>query len=338
MASLSPASSNAFEIAFDADDAGKRLDKALAEKLPEFSRGRLQGLIAAGEVMLNGAVTRDGAHKIRGGEHISLVLPPPLAANPVAQRIPLAILYEDDDLIVLDKAAGMVVHPSAGHETGTLVNALLGHCGARLSGINGVLRPGIVHRLDKDTSGVMVVAKSDRAHRGLAGQFADHGRTGPLEREYRAIIWGQLPRQHGVIETGIARSNQNREKMVVSNAARARSAITHYRLEEEAAFGGAVVASRIACQLETGRTHQIRVHLSHLGNPLLGDPLYGTGFRSKEKLLPEAARLALARLARQTLHARQLAFAHPVSGAVMRFETAPPADFTALEAALFSVL
>ncbi|MGL5447713.1 MAG: RluA family pseudouridine synthase, partial [Rhabdaerophilum sp.] len=247
----------------------------------------------------------------------------------------LTILHEDADLIVLDKAAGMVVHPSAGHETGTLVNALLAHCGASLSGINGVLRPGIVHRLDKDTSGVMVVAKSDRAHRGLAEQFADHGRTGPLDRAYRALSWGAFERKSGTVDAAITRSRQNREKMIVSRAEEARFAITHYQVLAESAGEARVRVSLVSCRLETGRTHQIRVHLGHLGHPLLGDALYGSGFKTREPLLEPKARAALIALDRQALHAEMLAFAHPVTGKEMRFETKPPADFAGLERALF---
>lgn len=325
----------AHRLALSPADAGKRLDKVLAEYLPEYSRGRLQALIGEGVVVVNGAAEVNSARKMRGGEDITLALPDPVAASPVAQDLPLSIVHEDADLIVINKAAGMVVHPSNGHETGTLVNALLGHCGASLSGINGVLRPGIVHRLDKDTSGLLVVAKSDRAHKHLAAQFADHGRTGPLERQYRAIVWGQLPRKTGTIEGAIARSTQNREKMVVSRAERARFAITHYEVLEEAMAEGQVLASLIACRLETGRTHQIRVHLAHIGHPLLGDSLYGSGFRTKEKQLPAKAQAALVKLNRQALHAETLAFEHPLGGAFMEFEAAPPKDFAQLEKALF---
>lgn len=324
-----------YSLIFAPEDAGKRLDRALAEYFPEFSRARLQGLIAEGQIAVDGKPESSASRKLRGGENVSLLLPDPVAATPVAQNIPLNILHEDAHLIVIDKPAGLVVHPSHGHETGTLVNALLGHCGDTLSGINGVLRPGIVHRLDKDTSGVIIVSKTDRAHKSLAAQFADHGRTGALERQYRAIVWGKLPRPHGTIEAGIARSNQNRERMVVSSAERARFAITHYEVLSEMEAAGTILASLIACRLETGRTHQIRVHLSHIGHPLLGDPLYGAGFRTKERHLPEAAGAALAALRRQALHAQMLTFEHPASGDVMTFETEPPDDFMALEAALF---
>jgi len=325
------------EFRFEPCDAGKRLDKALAERLDGFSRGRIQQMIADSRVQLNGTIEINAAKKLAGNEAVILDEPPPVAATPVPQAIPLNILHEDAHLIVIDKPAGLVVHPSAGHETGTLVNALLAHCGDSLSGINGVLRPGIVHRLDKDTSGVMVVAKSDRAHKGLAEQFADHGRTGPLDRAYRAISWGAFERKSGTVDAAITRSRQNREKMVVSRAEEARFAITHYQVLDESEGEGEAkaVASLVSCRLETGRTHQIRVHLAHIGHPLLGDPLYGSGFRTREPHLPPEARSALASLARQALHAELLAFEHPVTGEEMLFETAPPADFVALETALF---
>jgi len=316
------------------EDAGQRLDKMLAQRLPEFSRARLQTLIADGHVKIDGVAERSASRKLKGAETISVVLPPPEPASPPGETIPLDIAYEDEDLVVVNKPAGMVVHPSNGHERGTLVNALIHHCGASLSGINGVLRPGIVHRLDKDTSGLLVVAKNDRAHRGLAEQFADHGRTGPLERRYCAIVWGQLPRRNGTIEAGIARSSVNREKMVVSKAERARFAITHYEVLEEFAHEGAIRASLIACRLETGRTHQIRVHLAHIGHPLLGDSLYGSGFRTREKFLPESAQTALRDMDRQALHAELLAFEHPRTGEPLEFTVEPPADFAHLHESL----
>jgi 23S rRNA pseudouridine1911/1915/1917 synthase len=247
--------------------------------------------------------------------------------------MPLSIAYEDDDLIVVDKPAGLVVHPAAGNPDGTLVNALIAHCGVSLSGIGGVMRPGIVHRLDKDTSGLMVVAKSDRAHRGLAAQFADHGRSGPLRRAYLALVWGVTPARVS-IETGYERSSRNREKMSVAPLGRGRRAATHVLLLESLPPGKDAVASLVECRLETGRTHQIRVHLAHLGHPLLGDSLYGGGFRTKAALLSETAREALGRLGRQALHAAELGFAHPVTGAELLFKSPLPADLQALAAAL----
>jgi 23S rRNA pseudouridine1911/1915/1917 synthase len=315
-------------------DRGKRLDKALAERLPDFSRVRLQGLIGEGLVLVDDVVERGASRKLKGGERVVIDLPPPLPPGPKGEVIPLAIAYEDADLVVLDKPAGMVVHPSNGHETGTLVHALIAHCGESLSGINGVLRPGIVHRLDKDTSGLLVVAKNDRAHRKLAAQFADHGRTGPLERRYLAIVWGEMPRKTGTIDAGIVRSTANRERMAVSKAERARFAITHYEVLEDFAHEGQIRASLIACRLETGRTHQIRVHLAHIGHPLLGDALYGSGYRTREKFLSAAAQTALAVLGRQALHAELLAFEHPRTGDHLEFIAEPPADFAGLHAAL----
>lgn len=320
------------EFFLKTDDAGKRLDRALADHLPEFSRMRLQTLIEEGHVLVDGQAQTASSRKMRGGEVIRLSLPPLLPATPQAEALPLTITYEDDDLIVVDKAAGMVVHPSNGHDRGTLVHALLAHCGESLSGMNGVMRPGIVHRLDKDTSGLLVVAKHDNAHRHLAAQFADHGRTGALERQYRALVWGEMPRAFGTVDAAITRSTHNREKMVISRAERARFAITHYAVEAVYAKkeGADALVSEITCQLETGRTHQIRVHMAHLSHPLLGDPLYGSGFRTRENLLPITARDALQAMNRQALHAELLAFEHPRSGEILRFTSNIPPDFHAL--------
>jgi 23S rRNA pseudouridine1911/1915/1917 synthase len=321
-------------LSVDASAAGKRLDKALVELLPEMSRARLQGLIEDGRLEVGGKVETGASRRLKGGESLTLKLPPPVPASPIGEDIVLEVTYEDEELIIINKPAGMVVHPSNGHERGTLVNALIAHCGASLSGINGVLRPGIVHRLDKDTSGLLVVAKNDRAHKKLAEQFADHGRTGPLQRRYIAIVWGEPPRNTGTIEAGIARSNTNRERMVVSNAERARFAITHYEVLERFVHNDKVVASLIACELETGRTHQIRVHLTHIGHPLLGDALYGQGFKTREAQLSEAARVALHALNRQALHAQTLVIEHPRTQEEIGFEVEPPADFVALHEAL----
>lgn len=319
------------EFIFPHQCAGKRLDRALADHFPEFSRVRLQALIAEGCVELDGRPETSSSRKLRGGEAVRITLPPLQPATPVAEDIPLTIVHEDDDVVVVDKAAGMVVHPSNGHDRGTLVHALLAHCGDSLSGINGVMRPGIVHRLDKDTSGLLVVAKHDRAHRHLAAQFADHGRTGALERQYRAIVWGDMPRANGTIDAAITRSTQNREKMIVSRAERARFAITHYAVEAAfAAPAGGVIASEITCQLETGRTHQIRVHMAHIGHPLLGDGLYGSGFRTREAHLPPLVLGALRALNRQALHAELLVFEHPRTREILRFNSNPPPDFQAL--------
>ena len=316
------------------DEAGTRLDKILAlyaarEDLA-LSRTRLQELVAGGFVRLDGAVAANPSLKLKAGMRILFEVPPPLDATPEPEDIPLAIVFEDDDLIVLDKPAGLVVHPAPGHPRGTLVNALLFHCGTSLSGIGGIRRPGIVHRLDKDTAGLMVAAKSERAHRGLAETFADHGRSGSLVREYLAVGWGMPDRRHGTVEAAIGRHAHHRDRMAVVPEAKGRHAVTHWVLEE--AFGA--VAAVLRCRLETGRTHQIRVHMAHLGHPLLGDPVYGAGFRTKVSTLDDAARGALDALGRQALHAATLGFAHPVTGEDLLFESALPADLDALVEAL----
>ena len=247
--------------------------------------------------------------------------------------IPLAVVYEDDALIVIDKPRGLVVHPAAGNQTGTLVNALIAHCGASLSGIGGVKRPGIVHRLDKDTTGLMVVAKNDRAHQALAAQFADHGRTGPFERGYLAFVWGAPGRPRGTIDKPIDRHPRARDRMAVRPDGR--EAVTHWEvLETYPGIDSKPVASLLACRLETGRTHQIRVHLAHIGHPLMGDTVYGPGFKTKAALLPPAAAEALAALGRQALHAYLLAIAHPVSGQPLEFQSELPADLARLRHSL----
>ncbi|AMJ63759.1 RluA family pseudouridine synthase [Bosea sp. PAMC 26642] len=323
-----------------AEEAGQRLDKALALLATDISRARLQQVVKDGGVSLNGAVFTDGSRKVVEGDELALIMPAAKPADPVGQDIPLTVVYEDEHLIVIDKPAGLVVHPAGGHEDGTLVNALIAHCGDSLSGIGGVRRPGIVHRLDKDTSGLLVVAKNDRAHQKLAKQFADHGRTGPLQRAYLAIVWSFPRRPHGTITTQIERSNKNREKMMVVGEDRGREAITHFTVIERyppLLKGGEeteALASLIECRLETGRTHQIRVHMSHLGHPLLGDQLYGSGFATKASRLPEAARDALTALGRQALHAAVLGFEHPVTGEEMLFESEPPVEFANLQVAL----
>lgn len=319
----------------DTGQAGCRLDRGLALLWPEHSRSRLKALIIDRAVTVNGAVVADPSLKLKPGDSIGLSLPAPVAAAPQPEAIPLVIVHEDEDLVVLDKPSGLVVHPSAGHERGTLVNALLHHCGTSLSGINGVLRPGIVHRLDKDTSGLLVVAKTDAAHKALSEQFADHGRTGALERLYLAICWGIPTRPHGSIDAAIARSSVNREKMAIVAEEKGRFAITHYTVRGRfAGVDGKPVAALLDCALETGRTHQIRLHMAHIGHPLLGDEVYGSGFRTKASLLPAKARAALEKLGRQALHAAVLGFEHPRTGEFMRFESAPPPDLARLITAL----
>ncbi|MBN8916578.1 MAG: RluA family pseudouridine synthase [Rhizobiales bacterium] len=319
-------------LAVAPEDAGQRLDRVLARLAPELSRTRIQRLVAEGQVSIGGGVVGDAAARVNAGEVYTLTLPPPEPAEPVAEDLPLTIAFEDDHLIVIDKPAGLVVHPAPGHASGTLVNALLHHCGDSLSGIGGVRRPGIVHRIDKDTSGLLVVAKSDAAHKGLAAQFADHGRTGPLERAYLAFVWG-VPEPKGRVDAPIDRHPTHRQKMAVRGSGR--HAVTHWEvLETFVGKTGAEVASLIECRLETGRTHQIRVHMAHAGHPLLGDEVYGQGFRTKVSLLPDEARACLAALGRQALHAARLGFAHPVTGPELSFESELPQDLAALEAAL----
>ena len=309
-----------------------RLDKALVSAFPDVSRARFQALIAEGAVSVEGATVTEARHKVKPGNQLRVVLPEAAPALPQAEAMALSIVYEDKDLIVIDKPAGLVVHPGAGNETGTLVNALIAHCGDSLSGIGGVRRPGIVHRLDKDTSGLLVVAKNDKAHHGLSEQFAAHGRDGRLVRSYLAMVWGVPERRQGTISAAIDRSTANRQKMAVSRGANAREAVTHYELLET--LGQPPVASLIRCVLETGRTHQIRVHLAHIGHPLLGDGVYGAGFRTSAKKLSDAAREALNALNRQALHATSLGFEHPRTGVPMHFDSPAPEDFGKLLASL----
>lgn len=302
---------------------GGRLDKVLADLVGELSRGRIQALMAAGLIRREGRPVTDASAKAQVGTY-EISIPPPVAAEPLPEAIPLTVLYEDAHLIVIDKPPGMAAHPGPGTESGTLVNALLYHCGDSLSGIGGVLRPGIVHRLDKDTSGVMVAAKSDAAHAGLSALFATHD----IERAYIAFTRGAPSPAKGTIQTQIGRSPHDRKKMAVLKSG-GREAITHYTVEQP--WGGAKpVAARVRCVLETGRTHQIRVHLASKGAPCLGDPVYGSGapVNAVRALIEEAG------LARQALHAAVLGFVHPVTGEPLRFETPLPADMAALEAGL----
>lgn len=314
---------------------GQRIDRVLAAAVPQFSRSRLQGLIKDGQVTLGGITVTDPGTKVRSGQVIAVDLPPPVAADPQGEEIPLTVVFEDRHIIVIDKPAGMVVHPAAGHGGGTLVNALIGHCGESLSGIGGVKRPGIVHRLDKDTSGLLVAAKSDVAHAGLSEQFAAHGADGRLQRAYLALVWGVAPRTKGVVDAALSRSTQNRVKIAVVPEGAGRHAVTHYEvLEVFADTEGLPVASLVRLVLETGRTHQIRVHMAHIGHPLLGDPVYGRGFQTRAARLAEPARAALECLGRQALHAAELGFAHPVSGKALMFQSDVPADFAGLLDAL----
>jgi 23S rRNA pseudouridine1911/1915/1917 synthase len=315
-------------VAADAD-AGDRLDRLLAARIADLSRTRVKSLILAGEVSIGGRTIRDPGHRVNANETVAIVIPEPEPAVPQGEAIALDIVYEDDEIIVIDKPKGLVVHPAAGHASGTLVNALIAHCGASLSGIGGVRRPGIVHRLDKDTTGLMVVAKTDRAHASLTRQFADHGRTGAMRRGYLAFVWGAPDRPRGTIDKPIGRHPHARDKMAVR--ADGREAVTHWqKLETFAGADGKPVASLLACELETGRTHQIRVHLAHIGHPLMADAVYGPGFKTKAARLPKPAADSLAALGRQALHAYLLAIEHPTTGEVLEFRTELPADLACL--------
>jgi 23S rRNA pseudouridine1911/1915/1917 synthase len=330
------------------DEAGGRLDRVLAAHVVELSRTRLKALIEAGSVAVDGRTIRDPGHRVNSGAAIVVDVPEAAPAKPAAEAIPLNVVYEDDDIIVIDKPKGLVVHPAAGHWTGTLVNALVAHCGASLSGIGGERRPGIVHRLDKDTTGLMVVAKSDRAHKALAAQFAGHGRDGgPFERGYLAFVWGAPDRPRGTINRPIDRHKVARDRMAIREGGR--EAVTHWQVLEryggqkggarrsEGSRPGEPVASFLACRLETGRTHQIRVHLASIGHPLVGDDVYGPGFRTKSALLPPPARAVLEALGRQALHAHILAVEHPTTGEILRFRSELPPDLGRLRDMLAAI-
>jgi 23S rRNA pseudouridine1911/1915/1917 synthase len=317
------------EIEVTLVDPAGRLDRALADALPAFSRARLQALMGEGAISRDGATVTDPSARAAPGVY-RLVVPAARPPEPTAEDLGLVVLFEDEHLIVIDKPAGMSAHPAPGSPSGTLVNALIHHCGASLSGIGGVARPGIVHRLDKNTSGVMVAAKTDAAHRGLSRLFAAHD----IERLYIALTRGAPSPPQGTIASRLGRSPGDRKKMAVLRSG-GRDAITHY--EVQAVFGppekllaDKPLAARVACRLETGRTHQIRVHLAHKGSPCLGDPAYGAGPPAP----PVRAAMAAAGLARQALHAAVLGFQHPVTGVFLRLETEPPADMAALEIAL----
>ena len=307
------------EIALDASHAGWRLDRALADALPSLSRERLKVLTKAGALTRGGKAVRDPAIKVKGDERYTLALPEPEPAHNEPQEIPLPIVYEDEHLLVVDKPAGLVVHPAAGNRDGTLVNALLHHCGGSLSGIGGVARPGIVHRIDKDTSGLLVVAKHDKAHEGLARQFAAHS----IDRRYLAIVSG-LPRQaEGTVDAPLARSPQNRKKIAIVAANKGKRAVTHWKRLELLSD-----AALVECRLETGRTHQVRVHMASIGHPLVGDPVYGRGKSVHRKLLNQLD------FKRQALHAAHLGFIHPVTKGRLSFDSALPSDMQELFTAL----
>jgi len=299
--------------------AGWRLDRALAASIPTLSRERLKTLIRTGAVETAGAVLRDPATKVRGNEDLRVAVPEPTPAHNVPQDIPLRVVFEDEHLLVVDKPAGLVVHPAAGNPDGTLVNALLHHCGGSLSGIGGVARPGIVHRIDKDTSGLLVVAKTDVAHEGLARQFAAH----TIERRYLAIVTGIPKASEGKVDAPLARSATNRKKIAIVDGGRGKRAVTHWRrltVLKDAAL--------VECRLETGRTHQVRVHMASLGHPLVGDPVYGRSGKTHGSLLKELG------FHRQALHAAELGFIHPVTKSRLSFASAMPADMQELFNAL----
>ncbi len=295
-------------------DGGQRLDKALAEA-SGLSRERIKALLGEGRVLLDGKLASQASLKPAAGARYEIRVPAAIPAEAAAQDIPLSIVFEDEHLIVVDKPAGLVVHPAAGNLDGTLVNALLHHCKGQLSGIGGVARPGIVHRIDKDTSGLLGVAKTDKAHEGLARQFADHS----IERAYLALVAGHPAPPAGTVRGAIARSSTNRKKMALVADGRGKHAVTHYRTLEM--FDGAAL---VECRLETGRTHQVRVHMASIGHALLGDPVYG---RTPSRLRPLLSGL---HFARQALHAAVLGFLHPVSGEKLRFESTLPADMEGL--------
>jgi 23S rRNA pseudouridine1911/1915/1917 synthase len=330
------------------DQGGERLDRLLARHVADLSRSRIKTLIEAGSVQVDGHTVRDPSHRVNSTALIKVDVPAALPARPGPEPIPLKVIYEDADIIVIDKPAGLVVHPAAGNWTGTLVNALVAHCGDSLSGVGGERRPGIVHRLDKDTTGLMVVAKNDRAHAALAAQFADHGHNDTaFERRYLAFVWGAPDRPHGTIAQPIDRDPRARDRMAVREGGR--EAVTHWQVLErypalkrpavkasakaKAASPG-FVASLVAARLETGRTHQIRVHLASIGHPLLGDPVYGSGFRTKAALLSQAGQETLAALGRQALHAHILSINHPLTGEILKFRSELPPDLARLHDAL----
>jgi 23S rRNA pseudouridine1911/1915/1917 synthase len=310
------------------DQQSKRVDQFIVEELPSFSRTKIAKLVKEGALLINGKAVTDNSKKVTSGDEIELLVPEAVATDIKPQKIPLDIVYEDDDLLVINKPIGMVVHPGAGNPDGTLVNALLHHCKGNLSGINGELRPGIVHRIDKDTSGLLVVAKNDMAHNNLAKQFEEHS----IQRTYLAFVWGMMKPIHGRIETFIGRSKYNRQKMS-ADVASGKDAITNYKTLE--IFKGKNIPdiSLIECKLETGRTHQIRVHLAHKKNPILGDQMYGSKMRKIRDIDP-ALQHIIEKINFQALHAQSLGFIHPTTGEELFFTTELPQDLLNLQKVL----
>ncbi|MDA5193004.1 RluA family pseudouridine synthase [Govanella unica] len=313
-----------FDLETLPEDAGQRLDRVLAARLTSLSRSRIQDLIATGQVLIDGTAAASTSLKIKAGQRVTLHVPPPVDPLPRGQDIPLEIVYEDAHLMVINKPAGLVVHPAPGSLESTLVNALIHHCGEHLSGIGGPLRPGIVHRIDKDTSGLMVVAKTDEAHLGLAEQFARHD----LDRVYHAIVWGAPMPPSGRVEGAIGRHPSNRQKMAIVKSG-GKHAVTHYRTLRRFGPQEKPVAALVECRLETGRTHQIRVHMTHLGHPLLGDSTYGRLTRHVRGLSAEL-KAELQNFPRQALHATVIGFVHPATGETLKFETGYPSDISCL--------
>lgn len=313
--SLLVGGSHTIEVKLEPAHAGWRLDRALAATVPMLSRERLKALIRGGALTSGDAAVRDPSVKVRGGEHFQLKVPEPEPAHNEAQDIPLTIVFEDPHLLVVDKPAGLVVHPAAGNRDGTLVNALLHHCGGSLSGIGGVARPGIVHRIDKDTSGLLLVAKTDVAHEGLARQFAAHS----IDRRYLAIVSGVPKASHGIVDATLARSATNRKKIAIVEDGRGKRAVTHWKRLDILSD-----AALVECSLETGRTHQVRVHMASIGHPLLGDPVYGASGRGSRDLLKRLE------FQRQALHATSLGFTHPVTKHRLSFSSGMPADMQEL--------
>ncbi|WP_169569924.1 RluA family pseudouridine synthase [Sneathiella limimaris] len=319
-----PSPEGTHQVEVSENDAGERLDRFLAEKLGGLSRNRIKPLVKEGQASLNDEVIIDPSRRVKPGEIWQITVPPAVDPDPKPQDIPLDIVFEDEHLIVVNKPARMVVHPAAGNWSGTLVNALLFHCGDSLSGIGGVKRPGIVHRIDKETSGLMVVAKTDAAHQGLASLFEAHD----IERTYKAIVWGRLYPSSGTIEGNIGRDPHNRKRMaIVTNGGK--PAVTHYKVEEN--FDD--IASLVTCNLETGRTHQIRVHMAHVGHPLVGDPVYSRSKPSRTQHLPDARHNVIRKFPRQALHAQTLGFVHPITHENLKFEAEFPRDIMKLLAA-----
>ncbi|MDP9086409.1 MAG: RluA family pseudouridine synthase [Pseudomonadota bacterium] len=308
-----------FSVSLDAGQAGWRLDRALAVQMPTLSRERLKVLVKSGALEGISGLVRDPATKVKGSERFTLAVPEPSQAHNEAQDIPLRIVFEDEHLLVVDKPAGLVVHPAAGNIDGTLVNALLHHCKDSLSGIGGVARPGIVHRIDKDTSGLLLIAKTDVTHVALARQFADHS----IERRYLAIVNGLPKASEGTIDANLARSSVNRKKIAIVDASRGKRAVTHWKRLTPLRD-----AALIECRLETGRTHQVRVHMASIAHPLLGDPVYGGNAKAHRALLRDLD------FERQALHAARIGFIHPVSKARLSFDSALPLDMQELFSAL----